>query len=231
MQAIVAIGGGEMRFGETRAIDEYIVRLAGKPAPRALFIPTASGDHTGYIDVFTQAYAALGYAVDVLRLYGLRADVPDAISAKFAAADLVYVGGGDTEMMMAKWRARGVDEHLRAAWERGVVLAGLSAGALCWAAGGMTDRPVDDDLIPAWVEGMNLLPYALGVHYDEPYWQQLDRFAAAQDKPVIALENCTALSFVDGRMTIIRSREDRQAWLLRPENGLLRKEPYTGGAV
>lgn len=231
MRAIVGIGGGEIDAGDTRVIDEHIVRLTGKPAPRALFIPTASGDHPGYIDAFAQAYTALGCTVDVLRLYGPAADSPEDISAKCAAADIVYVGGGDTDMMLDKWRKTGVDAHLRNAYKRGVVLSGLSAGALCWAACGMTDRYDDDDFFPGWLEGLGLLPFGIGVHYDEPFWQQLDSLTAAQDKPVIALENCTALSATDSGMTVIRSRKDRQAWLLRPENGMLRKEPYTGGAV
>ena len=230
MQAIVAIGGGEMNLGQTRAIDEYIVSLPDALMPRVLFIPTASGDHPGYIDSFTKAYASLGCAVDVLRLYGPAADAPEAMDAKFAA-DIVYVGGGDTDMMLDKWRKTGVDVHLRTAYERGAVLSGLSAGALCWAACGMTDRSDDDDFFPGWLEGLGLLPFGIGVHYDEPFWQQLDALAAAQDKPVIALENCTALSVIDGHMTVIRSREDRCAWLLRPENGALVKTRYEGGRL
>lgn len=229
MRAIVAIGGGEMDLGQTRAIDEYIVSLPDALMPRVLFIPTASGDHPGYIESFTKAYEALGCTVDILRLYGSAANTPEAVAAKFAAADIVYVGGGDTDMMLAKWRKTGVDAHLRAAYERGVVLSGLSAGALCWASCGMTDRSDDDDFIPGWLEGLALLPFGIGVHYDEPFWQQLDELTARQDAPVIALENCTALSVIDGHMTVIRSREDRRAWLLRPVNGSVVKTRYEGG--
>ena len=231
MQAIVAIGGGELGLGQTRAIDEYIVSLTDALTPRVLFIPTASGDHPAYVDCFEKAYAALGCRVETLRLFGAQPDGPEAIAAKFAAADVVYVGGGDTELMLNKWRATGVDAQLCAAYERGVVLSGLSAGALCWFAHGMTDRPVDDELIPTWIDGLGLIPLCCGVHYDEPYWQALDGFVAAQDMPAIALENGVALSVIDGRMTIVRSMPERRAWLLRPENGALRKEPYDGGRV
>ena len=231
MRAIVAIGGGELGLGETRAIDEYIVSLPYALIPRVLFIPTASGDHAGYIECFTKAYGELGCRVNTLRLYGTCPDTPEDIAAKFSAADIIYVGGGDTDMMLAKWRKAGVDAHLRAAYERGVVLSGLSAGALCWASCGMTDRPDDDDFIPGWLEGLALVPFGIGVHYDEPFWQQLNSLAARQDKPVNALENCTALSVIDGHMTIVRSRKDRAAWLLRPVNGGIVKTRYEGGYV
>ena len=112
-----------------------------------------------------------------------------------------------------------------------MIFSGLSAGALCWFAHGMTDRPVDDDLIPVWMDGMNLVPFSLGVHYDEPFWQQLDGFVARQDTPAIALENGVALSIIDGRMTIVRAREEGCAWLLRPEGGQLRKTRYDGGGI
>lgn len=227
MQAIVAIGGGEISLGETRVIDEYIVSLSEALMPRVLFIPTASGDAPGYIDCFTRAYADLGCRVDTLRLYGSAADTDEMIASKFRAADIVYVGGGDTEMMLNKWHARGVDALLRDAYDRGVILSGLSAGALCWFAHGMTDPPVDDELVPVWMDGLNLIPLCLGVHYDEPYWQQFDGFAAQQSMPAVALENCVALSVIDGRMTIVRSRSDRRAWLLR--QGI--KTVYEGGRI
>lgn len=231
MQAIVAIGGGEIGLGQTRAIDEYIVSLPDALIPQVLFIPTASGDHPAYIESFTKAYTDLGCRVDALYLYGAAPDTPDVIAAKFARADIVYVGGGDTEMMLRKWQQTGVDAQLRAAYERGVVLSGLSAGALCWFSHGMTDRPVDDDLIPVWIDGMNLVPCCCGVHYDEPYWQAFDGFVARQDLPAIALENGVALSVIDGRMTVVRSLPERRAWLLRPENGCIRKELYEGGCI
>ena len=231
MQAIVAIGGGEIGLGQTRAIDEYIVSLPDALIPQVLFIPTASGDHPAYIEAFTKAYTDLGCRVDALYLYGAAPDTPDVIAAKFSRADIVYVGGGDTEMMLRKWQQTGVDVQLRAAYQRGVVLSGLSAGALCWFSHGMTDRPVDDDLIPTWMDGLGLIPLCCGVHYDEPYWQAFDGFVARQDLPAIALENSVALSVIDGRMTVVRSLPERRAWLLRPENGCIRKELYEGGCI
>ena len=231
MQAIVAIGGGEIGLGQTRVIDEHIVSLPDALIPQVLFIPTASGDHPAYIEAFTKAYTDLGCRVDALYLYGTAPDTPDVITAKFARADIVYVGGGDTEMMLRKWQQTGVDVQLRAAYQRGVVLSGLSAGALCWFAHGMTDRPVDDDLIPVWMDGLGLIPLCCGVHYDEPYWQAFDGFVARQDLPAIALENSVALSVIDGRMTVVRSLPERRAWLLRPENGSIRKELYEGGCI
>ncbi|MCW8194097.1 peptidase E [Proteobacteria bacterium 005FR1] len=133
---IVSVGGGdinrETRGKGTFAIDSYIVELAGKERPKALFIPTASGDDPEYCRSFAEVYGqVLGCEVEALLLSGADKD-PDRIRRKISQADLIYVGGGYTPRMLEKWRNCGVDEQLKAAHRRGTVLAGISAGAICW---------------------------------------------------------------------------------------------------
>ena len=133
---IIAIGGGSVGLGETESIDCELIRLAGKQDPLALFIPTASIDDAGYIGEFSRTYGRLGCRVDSLCLHS--GDGPD----KIRNADLVYVGGGNTKMMLEVWRNLGVDVLLREHASQGKPVGGLSAGALCWFRVGNSDWPI-----------------------------------------------------------------------------------------
>ena len=78
------------------------------------------------------------------------------------AQDAIYVGGGSMRNMLAVWREHSVDEIMRAAWERGIVLAGLSAGAMCWFEGGITMSGG----FAAPANGLGLVGGSLSVHMD-----------------------------------------------------------------
>lgn len=132
---IVAIGGGSVGQGETEFLDRELVRLAKKFEPNCLFIPTASMDDEDYIGEVLGAYQRLGCRTDALRLHS--GDDP----AKIREADLVYVGGGNTKMMLEVWRSTGVDLLLHQHAQQGKPVGGLSAGALCWFRVGNSDWP------------------------------------------------------------------------------------------
>lgn len=139
MRKIVAIGGGELKDLETLSIDRRIIELTGKKKPRALFIPTASNDAAGYVDVFNQVYCGkLGCETDALLLVKEQPTLEE-IQAKILGSDLIYVGGGNTLKMLTLWRKRGVDELLAQAKDKGIVLSGLSAGGICWFRYGGSD--------------------------------------------------------------------------------------------
>ena len=139
MGKIVAIGGGDMASLETRAIDERVVELTGADKPRALFVPTASYDRVSYWEDFRRVYGdTLGCETDVLYLLGVNPSTEE-LEEKILSAHLVYVGGGNTLKMMRRWRRLGVDAVLREAHDKGIVLAGLSAGCICWFSWGHSD--------------------------------------------------------------------------------------------
>ena len=133
---IVAIGGGETGryepYVRTTAIDLEIVKLAGKKEPRLLFLPTASSGHEKYCEaIYSQFSKKLGCKVDILLL--VHTDpVQKAIKETIARADIIYVGEGNTLKMMKTWQEYGVDNLIRAAMKRGVVLCGSSAGSIAW---------------------------------------------------------------------------------------------------
>jgi len=136
---IIAIGGGNLRKNETLAIDQCIVKLSKKRSPRVLFIPTASGDSKNYCTTFDAVYRdLLGCKTDHLLLYRRPQDRA-AATEKIRAADIIYVGGGNTLRMMKLWRRIGLDALLIKAANQEKILAGLSAGAICWHAGGHSD--------------------------------------------------------------------------------------------
>ncbi len=115
MGKIVAIGGGELRNSETSDIDREVIRLTGKPRPKALFIPTASYDSVDYWTAFQSVYGEdLGCDTNVMYLL---ADHPplQQIEEMILTSDLIYVGGGNTLKMMRRWRKLGVDQMLKAA--------------------------------------------------------------------------------------------------------------------
>ncbi|HEY7023368.1 MAG TPA: peptidase E [Candidatus Limnocylindrales bacterium] len=133
---IVAIGGGGFSDQEELTpLDRYLIELTGKARPRVCFIGTASGDSERYAANFYRAYAPVAVASDLI-LFG----APDSdYLARLADQDLIFVGGGNTANLLAVWRVHGVDTLLRKAWESGTVLAGISAGAICWFEACLTD--------------------------------------------------------------------------------------------
>ena len=162
---IVAMGGGGFSMEpDNPLLDDYTLDLArtarGRERPRVCFLATASGDTPGYIADF---YAALARRSEASHL-SLFVRTVDDIERHLLDQDVIYVGGGNTENMLAVWRVHGVDRALRAAWESGVVLTGLSAGSLCWFETGTTDS-YGAGLAPL-SSGLGFLPGSHAPHYD-----------------------------------------------------------------
>src|SRR3954468_16731701 len=130
-------GGGFTSQPGDPALDELVLELAGVREPHILFLPTASGDPNEQIAAFHTTYGNRAALATVLSLFRRHGD-PRSLREIVLAHDVVYVGGGSLRNLLAIWMAHSLDEVLREAWERGVVLAGLSAGALCWFQGAAT---------------------------------------------------------------------------------------------
>ncbi|TFD92934.1 peptidase E [Jeotgalibacillus sp. R-1-5s-1] len=123
MRQIIALSGGGFSTGRHED-DDYIVKQINKTGPlNVCFIPTASGDAPGYIENFHQAFKGHLTSHILMR---------DLSEANLNKQDLIYVGGGSTQFMLSKWRETGFDVQLKEAYDRGIVIAGISAGAMCW---------------------------------------------------------------------------------------------------
>jgi peptidase E len=135
--------------------------LTKKDRPRVCLLETASGDMSLYYSMAYEAFNEAGCDVTEMKLFLQPSADP---VERIGGSDLAWVGGGSVANLLALWRLHGVDDAMRDAWEKGVILAGVSAGSVCWHLGGTTDsfgptlRPVTN--------GLGFLPYANGVHYD-----------------------------------------------------------------
>lgn len=224
MGKIIAIGGGEIgrpKEGggfypvETTAIDREILALTGKKNPSLLFLPTASHDSTGYVEVARKHFTEIGFkSVDALYLSDKTLS-QDHIEKTILSHDAIYVGGGDTLYMMTLWRRLGVDKMLRKALDQDIVLAGLSAGSICWFAYGNSDSRRfsgdSDQLIK--VTGLGFIDALHCPHYDvEPLRRaDLKRMMKSTAKVAIALDNGTALEVIDDTYRIIQSKPGAKA--------------------
>jgi dipeptidase E len=190
---IVALGGGGFGgMGDDSALDDFVLGLAGVERPAVCFIPTASGDSDSYVVAFHAAFPPGRARATHLPLFARdRRDLREHLLAQ----DVIYVGGGNTVNLLAIWRAHGVDAILREAWEAGVVMAGMSAGALCWFEGGITDSYGAVDALP---DGLGLLPGSMCPHFDSepgrrPVYLRL--VAEGTLPPGIAADDNCALHF------------------------------------
>ena len=137
---IVAIGGGG--FGRSLgslAIEKYIISLVNKKNPKICFIPTASGDNDLYKLNFYRAFSELKCITSHIDFFSRTEDLEEKVSTQ----DIIYVGGGNTKSMLAVWKEWNLHEILKKAYENGIVMSGVSAGAICWFDKGITDSYSD----------------------------------------------------------------------------------------
>lgn len=221
MYKLVAIGGGEIGKEEhpieTTHIDAEIIKLSGKPKPNILFIPTASNDNSLYIKMAKKHFQQhFGCHVDVLKLYD---NPPNQVIKKaILQTDVIYVGGGNTLKMMTKWRKLGIDILLEEAARQGKVLTGLSAGAICWFKGGLSDSRKFTSKGGSWnfamVRGLNFYDFYICPHFssETKRKQALKNRLKNTNMVAIALDDCVAIEIVDDEYRIIGATKDRGAY-------------------
>jgi dipeptidase E len=242
---IVAIGGGEISKHETLKIDKRIIKLTGKKRPKVLFIPTASSDDESYCQkVFKYYGKELGCKVSVLCLCS------DIVSKKeirnrILGADIIYVGGGNTLKMMKIWRKLGVDKLLKKAWENGIVLCGISAGAICWFESGHSDsmsfyNPKKWKYIN--VRGLGFLKGTMCPHYNDgtngvPREKKFKEMIKKNGGMGIAIDEGCAIEFTDNSYKIISNKAGSGAYRVFRKTGKVVSEqmedcdPYSPLAI
>jgi dipeptidase E len=206
MRTIFAMGGGGFTMEpDNPVLDEFILGLARRPAPRVCFLPTASGDPLDHITRFYEAFSDLPCEPTDVSLFRLGRRPVD-LRALLHAQDIVYVGGGSMRNMLAIWRVHELDVILRECWARGIVLSGLSAGAMCWFRAGITKSRGRAEP----VAGLGLLPGSLSVHYDgEPERRPvfLEAVASGAVPEGFGADDGVGLLFRDGRLErVVSSR-------------------------
>ncbi len=227
MKRIIAIGGGELRERTTIKIDEYIAKLAkehaGENRANALFIPTASHDYMPYYNTFHKVYTGVfNIKTDVALTVFKEVDM-EKMKAKFEKADVVYVGGGDTVFMMEHWKKSGLLSLLKEAYERGVILAGLSAGAICW----FSDIYTDSEMVNgegekySMFQGLNWINGIISPHYGSRMLD-FDKIVCYNYERAYGIEDNAALVLEDGKI-VGSVVSGGKAWRLERKDGNLQK--------
>ncbi|MEV0681156.1 peptidase E [Actinosynnema sp. NPDC050436] len=163
---ILATSGG-LKAGSRTTLEfhklvHHAVELSGAAKPKVCHVGTAAGDQRSFQAELGEAARLAGWQLSHLNLFVMPAT--DDIGGFLLEQDVVWVGGGSVANLLAVWEVHEVGKAMRRAWEAGVVLGGVSAGSICWHAGGATDSFGPD--LRVVTNGLALLPYGNGVHYD-----------------------------------------------------------------
>jgi dipeptidase E len=204
-------------------LDDFILSLARKRQPKVCFVPTASGDSDNYVARFYRAFGSSRCSPSHLPLFHGRLPV---LANFLCDQDLIYVGGGNTANMLAVWRVQAMDKALAAAWRKGVVLCGVSAGAMCWFEGGLTYS--FGSRLAQLRDGLGLLKEAFCPHWDGEPWRRpaLHREVQRGFPPTISADDDVALHFVGTRLVVtVSSRPNTHAYRVRFVDGKVIETP------
>jgi dipeptidase E len=204
---IVAIGGGSLLDPHSR-LETLVLDLSGVESPRVCFLATGMAEHAEPILRFYRAFGTRACLPTHLELFGR----PDKPAARLDDQDVIYVSGGNTANALALWRVHGIDEALRAAHERGAVLAGWSAGANCWFEDTVTDS---FGPLRALGDGLGLLEGSFCPHYDSEVARRstYTRLVAEGMVPGLAADDDAAFVFRDGELVeVVAQREGARGY-------------------
>lgn len=207
---ILAMGGGGFSMEpENLLLDEFLLSLSEKENPKVCFIGTASGDAENYIKNFYKAMKTLNCEPSHLSLYrGPEGSLRDFVLDK----DIFYVGGGNTRNLLVLWKEWSLDKYLLEAYENGAVLAGISAGSICWFEQGVTDS------VPEKLSSLECLGFLKGSncpHYDGESERRAayHRLISEGMKEGVACDDGVAGYYVDGELVeFVSSRKIARAY-------------------
>lgn len=195
---------------EPNEIDFEILRLSEKENPKVLFIGTASKERKDYYINFKNAYEKLGAKVEKLNLLDNKL-TNEEIRNKILDTDIIYVGCGKTKYMLDIWKEKEIDTFLIEAYNREIVLAGMSAGSYCWFN-------CNYELI----QGLNIINMINCVHYDEKSKEKKKMFydnIKQTGLKGIALDNDIAIEFLDHNYKIVKHNKKSKAYEIQYIDG------------
>jgi peptidase E len=211
--------------GPDKLFIKEIIKLTGKERPKICFLPTASGDNENSIIRWYELVHDLEVEPSVQRVWISSYNQKASFEEILLSMDAIVVGGGNTLNMMAIWKAQGIDAILKKALEKGIVLAGGSAGSLCWFENGTTDsRPIALSV----VEGLGFLPYSHSPHYDSeefrrPLYQK--NIENGIFKPGYAMDNKAGIIFKNGKpFKVVSMDENSNSYFVSMKNGKVVEE-------
>ncbi len=221
---VIAIGGGG--FGRNISsclIEKYILSLSNKDIPRICFLPTATGDNDAYIVRFYSVFTPLNCIPSHIEFFKRTVDLNEHIMNQ----DIIFVGGGNTKSMLAIWNDWGMNNLLKQAYNKGIIMSGVSAGAICWFTRGITD---------SWDSKLDILPcldFIKGTccpHYDEepnriPYVKKVIKEQRLIN--CVGIEGGSAMHFIDGiPYKNISFMHNKNSFYVYYENNDIIEKPY-----
>ena len=221
---IVAIGGGG--FGRTLGslkIEKFIISLISKKRPRICFIPTASGDSSLYKLNFYRAFSKLNCITSHIDFFSRTENLEE----KVLSQDIIYVGGGNTKSMLAVWKDWNLNNILHNAYKKGIVMSGVSAGAICWFEKGITDSYAKELKL---IDCLGLVDGIACPHFDEekerePYVNDILNREIINS--CICLEgNCALHIKNDNEYFSVDFGNGKKCFKLSKENNNLKKEVF-----
>ncbi len=217
MGKFVAIGGVTPPL-TLDLIDEEIIRLTNKKHPKVLYVPTAGGDSVKYCELYKSIYEGkFGCEFDVLFLIN---ETPSEgeIREKVFSSDIIYIGGGSPARLMEYFRRFNLDNILKEASQRGIVLAGISAGALCFGKHYFEVDNTEEFITEGFsdyikVDCLGFYEIIICPHYNlAGYSKKLDAMIKEYGLVGIAIDNDCAIEFVDNTYRLISTRENANAY-------------------
>lgn len=223
MKQIIAIGGGGFgRNPNQRIIEKYIIDQSSVSKPNILFIPTASAEDKSYTVNFYSCFNGLNCKPSHLNLFQRTPRIEGLINK----ADIIYVGGGNTKSMLAVWKEWKLDKLLIKAYNKGTVLAGVSAGAICWFDTGITDSWASN---LNYIDCLGILPGSCCPHYDSEKDRRpsVHKFIENEKiKSVYAIEDGAAIHFVDDApYKNISFFKDSKVFFVDKQNSIIQEKP------
>ena len=222
---IIAIGGGG--FGRSPGeglIEKYLLDQSEKDVPNICFIPTATGDNEAYKVNYYSTFSKLDCSPSHLDFFKRTPDLKELILKQ----DVIFVGGGNTKSMLAVWKDWGLDLLLKEAYEKGVIMSGVSAGAICWFDQGITDSWAEDLKV---MDCLGFIEGACCPHYDEEPQRKpsLNKFITEKVlKSCYAVDGGCALHIEDEKefKSVVFS-ENKNSFLVEMKDNKVAEKPYS----
>ena len=215
-------GGGFLMEPQNPLLDLYILSQSHKKTPKICFVGTASGDSSNNIDGFVNIFKKFNCEPSYLSLF--KPPVGN-LESYILKKDIIYVGGGNTRNLLLLWKEWGLDRIMKKAWERGIVLSGVSAGSICWFEEGVTDS-ILGKLTPlkclGFLRGSNC-PHYDGEKERRPAYHRL--LAEKKMKAGYAADDGVALHFIGEDLDrVVSSRPNARAYKVELKSGKVVEE-------
>lgn len=216
----------------TKEFINYTAELTGKENPKICFLPTATGDNVYYINYWHELCSDLDVIPSVMKVWINSPNQQQTWEEILTSVDAIIVGGGNTLNMLAIWKAQRIDLALKKAYDQGIVLAGGSAGSLCWFNAGTTDsRPKELTI----VKGLEFLDFSHCPHYDsEESRKPLYHKSILENKlsDGYACDDKSGILFINGEFSKSASMDSESfSYYVYEKNGKIIEEKLTSEII